>query len=138
LERGASSRQPARQLGPIRVGALSSAVALVALVQPAAELGLEMLVRRDVARSPADSADRTRTALGLLFVALMAGMVPADEVNLIRIIAIGLLHPVLSVAEPWRQARGRGRGRRHREVVQPRNEAAGKPAPGATRLRHGA
>jgi len=29
-------------------------------------------------------------------------MVPADEVNLTRIIAVGLLHPALSVAEPWR------------------------------------
>ena len=106
----------ARYLGPVRFGALSYAVALVALLLPVAELGLEMLIRRDFARSPADSADLARTALGLraggafaalglLFVALALGLVPAAEVDLVLIIAISLFNPALSVAEPWLQSR---------------------------------
>lgn len=55
----------ARYLGPEQFGQLSYAMALVSFFQTAANLGMDAVVRRDLARAPQSAGEVLATALGL-------------------------------------------------------------------------
>lgn len=106
----------ARYLGPIRFGSLSSALAVVALLMPLAELGLEAVARRELIENPQDSAVLAATvmrlrlvgaggALLVLAVLLKSDWLNDEERGLVVILGVTLFQPALWVADTWLQSR---------------------------------
>lgn len=105
----------ARYLGPGRFGLLVYATAVVALLLPLAELGVEAVVRRKLITLPAEAARwiglvwRMRLGVGMLLnLALLAWLAVSREdtgaSRLIVILAIMLLQPAGMTADLWLQA----------------------------------
>ena len=106
----------ARHLGPGRYGILVTAIALVGLLQPLAELGLEALARREFLTAAA-AAPRLATTVLLLRLASAAcalaalaavvgwGGLGGEERRLLVILAPLLFQPAFWLADSWLQTR---------------------------------
>lgn len=106
----------ARHLGPGRYGILVTATALVGLLQPLAELGLEALARRQFLAATA-TASRLATTVLLLRLASAAcalavlatvvgwGGIGGEERRLLVILAPLLFQPGFWLADSWLQTR---------------------------------
>lgn len=106
----------ARHLGPASFGALSYAAATVAFLVPVADLGIEMLVRRDLTQAPERAGELAATvmilrltsggvAMAVLWLSLPQGWIPASEIQLIMVLSFTLFAPGLNVTELWLQSR---------------------------------
>lgn len=106
----------ARYLGPARLGSLSYCLALVTLLGFAPSLGLDAVVKRELLRSPATTAEVlassfvVRLAAGALTwgVVLLAAQVgwgfTAEEARLFAILGLILFQPALFLADLWLQS----------------------------------
>ena len=106
----------ARYLGPARFGELSYVIALVAIFQIAAKLGLDGIAVRDIARSRADAPEilgtafRLRVAAGLVAwgLALISAALlrPGDtrSLLLVALIGVGLLLQAGDTIDLWFQS----------------------------------
>jgi polysaccharide transporter, PST family len=112
----------ARHLGPGRLGALSYCVALVTLLGFVPALGLDAVLKRELLRSPARTAELLagsfvlRSAAGAagcaaVWLAAWAGRgLAGDEPRLLAVLALVLLQPALFLPELWLQTHLRAKG----------------------------
>ena len=106
----------ARYLGPERYGALSYAIAFVALFSACASLGLESVVIRDISRNPACTEESLGTALALRLAGALLTLVlsvfvigilrPGDTraLGMVAIIAAGTFFQAFDVIDFWYQS----------------------------------
>jgi len=111
----------ARHLGPGRYGELAYAIALLGFIQPAAALGLDPIVVRDIAQDPARAGRILGTAFGLrlgagllgcLGVVVMAAWVrPGDAttITLVGILGLTLILQSSDVIDLWFQSQMRSK-----------------------------
>ena len=111
----------ARYLGPEQFGVLNYALAVVALVGPLAELGLDAVARREFVLHPERSGTIAGTVFRLRLCGgfLAAGAVcfgatiggdPHEERIILMILSLMTLQPAGMVAESWLQSRYDARG----------------------------
>jgi len=111
----------ARHLGPAQYGQLAYIVALVGVFQVAVGLGIDQIVVRDLARSPAAAAPILGTALRLratagiggwaLIIALTLLLRPGDDLALILafVLGAGLVLQAAEVVDLWLASRTRSK-----------------------------
>lgn len=106
----------ARHLGPARLGTLSYCLALVALLGFVPALGLDAVLKRELLKSPANTAELLASGLMLRLAAgvlAYAGVLLAasggwgqarEEQEIFRILGLILFQPALFLPELWLQA----------------------------------
>ncbi|HET7535109.1 MAG TPA: oligosaccharide flippase family protein, partial [Candidatus Didemnitutus sp.] len=106
----------ARQLGPLRLGALSYCLAVVTLLQCLAAFGLDALVRRDLLQTPERTAQIMADSVGLRLLGGFAAALAllgylmvspprsSEESAIFLILSLLLWQPAWTVPELWLQA----------------------------------
>lgn len=103
----------ARHLGPEQLGGLNYAIALTTLAGAVVSLGVESIVKRDVLREPARTAEILASGACLRLLAALpaigallgfAALAPGAEAPLLALLAATLLQPALLLPEVWLQS----------------------------------
>ncbi len=111
----------ARYLGPARLGTLSYCIALIALLGVLPSFGLDTLVKREVLRSPQDTAVLLASAFvlrlgagvvsygALVFAAKSTSWGAGEESRLLGVLGLVLFQPALFLSNLWLQAQLRAK-----------------------------
>jgi len=106
----------ARHLGPVRLGTLSFCLAVITLLGFVPALGLDAVLKRELLKSPAKTAELLASGLvlrlvagltgylGILGVAYLGWGVSREELGLFRILGLILFQPAAYLPELWLQA----------------------------------